>query len=165
MAPPAEELTPKRIDWERFSDRVREELEKPKPGKDKDRWTQIALAKEAGVSQTLVSNLITRRQKIRRENAEKLATILGLRIADFERSQTAPYGPRFAFCGSTSCPSVCLATVEGELYVAPRFLRRSELTSDECPYCDSLIRSSTVWQVVSRCWARGCILARLQRPD
>ncbi|HUT95771.1 MAG TPA: helix-turn-helix domain-containing protein [Thermoguttaceae bacterium] len=137
MAPPPEELTPKGIDWERFSDKVRAKLEERK---HKEGWTQETLAETAGVSQALVSNLITRRRgPVSRKSAEKLADALGLQIADFERSETAPYGPRFAFCGSTSCPSVCLATVEGKLYVAPRFLRLRNVTSDECPYCDSLI--------------------------
>lgn len=136
MMPVPEELTPKRIDLERFSDRVRQELEKPK---QEGKWTQVTLAKEAGVSQALVSNLITGRQKIGRESAEKLAKALRLQIADFERSEAAPYGPRFAFCGSTSCPSLCLAAIEGRLYVAPAFVPLKELTSEKCVYCDSLI--------------------------
>jgi DNA-binding XRE family transcriptional regulator len=97
-------------------------------------YTQVTLAKKAGVSQATVWNLVNGHD-ITKGPAKKLAEALGLPLEglDVRTSST------FAYCGSSRCPSVCVAVSGGEFYVAPRFRRLTQSTRENCPYCKSLM--------------------------
>jgi predicted XRE-type DNA-binding protein len=97
-------------------------------------YSQVTLAKKAGVSQPLVCNLV-KGQDITKGPAKKLAEVLGLPLEGLDIRM----GSIFAYCGSSRCPSVCLAVIGGEFYVAPKFRLLTQSTRQNCPYCKSLM--------------------------
>jgi len=117
---------------------------------------QEDLAEQAGVSQSLISNF-RRKQKIRIASARKLASAIRRHDLDFEWGEPASVASGYAFCGSTHCPSLRVAVLDGEPHVAPKFYRLTKSTRDNCPYCHSVMYRecpncrATVRQKVLRC--------------
>jgi hypothetical protein len=119
-------LLPRQPDIEEVREAVRETVELPG-------LSQTKLAKGAGVVQSLVSNILGG-GKITRETAAKLIEAVNELNPQYEWGKRPSQGP-FGFCGSTTCPTLRVAFVDGKFYVAPLFLTHQEIKSEQCPYC------------------------------
>jgi len=100
--------------------------------------TQTGLAEEAGVSQSLISKLVNDKQ-ISRTVANKLADVLRRRDPDFEWGEPTCRASVYGYCASTGCPSLCLAVLDGVVYVTPKYRRLTRSMPERCPYCASRI--------------------------
>jgi transcriptional regulator with XRE-family HTH domain len=121
--------------------------------------SQLELAKAAGVSQALISNLLAGKRAVSPRSAAKLAAALGVPL----RGMPAP-PPKvsYAYCGSSDCPTVLFFAIGKVIFAVPRFLRRDMASKEpadhrdercavceafvysECPNCCQTIKKKTV---------------------
>ena len=131
--------------WKDFADAIRN-------ARQKEGWSQEVLAKKISVSQPLVCR-VERGDPISDINVTRIAKELKLDVSALVKSQTRPSARKLAYCAFTRCPSLSFAAIEGELFIAPRFVpvATTESCSDcgiplqqECPECSAPITKSAL---------------------
>jgi transcriptional regulator with XRE-family HTH domain len=99
--------------------------------------TQTALAAEVGCKQSAISMLEAgQASKLSKENVEKIAAVLGLKIQTSAPKMIPATGVAQGFCPNALCPSNTPYLVQDQLTFHPQLQRNKH-----CAYCGELLET------------------------